>query len=147
METVLRVAIIYVFVLAALRLLGKREFGELSPVEFVMLMLIPDIVAPGIVRDDFSVTTGLVAVSTVMLLVLVTSVLVHFNRRLERVVHARATVLVKEGTIFSDALNDERVTTEEVLASAREQGIDTLADVKWAILQSDGKIAIVPRDR
>lgn len=146
METVVRVVVIYVFVLAALRLLGKREFGQLSPVEFVMLMLIPDIVAPGIVRDDFSITTGLVAVSTVMLLVIVTSVLVHMNRRLEVLVHAKATVLVNEGTIYSDALNKERVTAEEILASAREQGLDSLSEVKWAILQSDGRIAIVPKD-
>lgn len=145
METVLRVVIIYVFVLVALRLLGKREFGELSPVELVMLMLIPDIVAPGITRDDFSLTTGIIAVSTVMLLVLVTSLLVHMNRRLEFVVHARPTVLVHEGTIFSETLNKERVSAEEVLAAARENGVDSLGEVKWAILQSDGKIAIVPK--
>jgi len=145
-ETVLRVGIIYVFVLVALRLLGKREFGQLSPVEFVMLMLIPDIVAPSIVRDDFSLTTGLVAVSTVMLLVLVTSLLVHMNRRLEFAVHARPTVLVHEGTVYSETLNKERVSAEEILASARENGVETLGEVKWAILQSDGKIAIVPKD-
>lgn len=146
METVLRVAIIYVFLLVALRLLGKREFGQLSPVELVMLMLIPDIVAPGIVRDDFSLTTGIVAVSTVMLLVLITSVLVHMNRRFEFIVHARPTVLVHEGTLYSTSLNQERISAEEILAAAREQGLDSISKIKWAILQSDGRIAIVPRD-
>ena len=144
METVLRVVIIYVFVLVALRILGKREFGELSPVELVMLMLIPDIVAPGIVRDDFSLTTGIVAVSTVMVLVLVTSLLVHMNHKLEHMVHARPAVLVHEGTVYSETLNRERVSAEEVLDAARENGVETLGNVKWAILQSDGKIAIVP---
>lgn len=146
METVIRVAIIYVFLLVALRLLGKREFGELSPVELVMLMLIPDIVAPGIVRDDFSLTTGIVAVSTVMLLVLVTSLLVHMNRRFEFTVHARPTVLVHQGVIYSESLNQERISAEEILAAARESGVESLQEVKWAILQSDGKIAIVPGD-
>jgi len=138
--------IIYLFVLVALRLLGKREFGQLSPLELVMLMLIPDIVAPGIVRDDFSLTTGIVAVSTVMLLVLITSLMVHMNRRLEFAVHARPTVLVSEGIVYSQSLNKERISSEEILAAARESGLDSLGDVKWAILQSDGKIAIVPRD-
>lgn len=144
METVLRVVIIYLFVLVALRVLGKREFGELSPVELVMLMLIPDIVAPSITGEDFSLTTGIVAVSTVMLLVLVTSLLVHMNRRLEFVVHAKPTVLVHEGTVYSETLNRERVSAEEVLAAARENGVESLSEVKWAILQTDGRIAIVP---
>jgi len=143
-ETVLRVVIIYLFVLVALRVLGKREFGELSPVELVMLMLIPDIVAPSITGEDFSLTTGIVAVSTVMLLVLVTSLLVHMNRRLEFVVHAKPTVLVHEGTVYSETLNRERVSAEEVLAAARENGVESLSEVKWAILQTDGRIAIVP---
>ena len=144
METVLRVAVIYLFVLTALRLLGKREFSQLSPVELIMLMLIPDIVAPSIVRDDFSLTTALIAVSTVMLLVLLTSLLVHMNRRLEFIVHARPAVLVHEGTIYSETLNKERVSTEEIVAAAREQGIESLESVKWAILQTDGRIALVP---
>lgn len=145
METVIRVVIVYLFVLVALRLIGKREFGDLSPVELVMLLLIPDIVAPGITGDDFSLTTGFIAVSTVTLLVLVTSVLTHMNRRLERIVQARPAVLVNEGIVYSEVLNRERVSADEILAAARENGIETLGDVKWAILQSNGKIAIVPR--
>ena|SRR5688572_4400941 len=144
MGTVLRVVIVYVFVLVGLRLLGKREFGELSPAELVMLMLIPDIVAPAITGDDFSLTTGVLAVSTVMVLVLVTSMLVHMNRRLENTVHAKPAVLVSDGVVYSETLNLERVSAEEVLAAARQNGVETLAGVKWGILQSDGRIAIVP---
>ena len=144
MGTVIRVVIVYVIVLVGLRLLGKREFGELSPAELVMLMLIPDIVAPAITGDDFSLTTGVLSVSTVMVLVLVTSVLVHMNQRLERTVHAKPTVLVSDGVVYAETLNLERVSAEEVLAAARENGVDSLADVRWAILQSDGRIAIVP---
>ncbi|HET8985284.1 MAG TPA: YetF domain-containing protein [Trueperaceae bacterium] len=147
METVARVVIIYLFVLVALRLMGKREFGELSPVELVMLMLIPDIVAPGITREDFSLTTGILAVSTVMMLVLVTSTLTHLSRRAERLAQARPAVLVNQGVLYSEVLNLERVSPDEVLAAARENGVASLGDVEWAILQPDGKIAIVPRER
>lgn len=146
METVARVAIIYVFVLVALRVMGKREFGELSPLELVMLMLIPDIVAPSITGEDFSLTTAIVAVSSVMLLVFLTSALVKTSRRVEAVIEATPAVLVHKGVIYSEALSTERVTADEVLAAARENGIANLADVQWAILQGDGKIAIVPRN-
>ena len=147
MDTVARVVITYLFVLVALRLMGKREFGELSPVELVMLMLIPDIVAPGITREDFSLTTGILAVSTVMILVLVTSTLTHVSRRAERLTQAQPAVLVNAGVVYSEVLNQERVSSEEVLAAARENGVASLGDVEWAILQADGKIAIVPRER
>src|SRR5690606_37469532 len=145
-ESVIRVAIVYLFVLFALRLLGKREFGDLSPHEFVMLMLIPDIVAQGIVKEDFSLTNGLVAVSTIMLLVALTSLLIHVSRPGELAVTPRPTVLLFDGNLYTSNLNKERVSADEVLQVARESGLETLDQVKWAILQPDGKIAIVPKE-
>ncbi len=146
MESVIRVVVVYLFVLFALRLLGKREFGDLSPMEFVMLMLIPDIVTQGIIKEDFSLTNALVAVSTIMLLVVVTSMLTHVNRRAELAVTPRATVLLFDGNLYTSTLDEERVSPAEILQVAHESGLETLDQVKWAILQSDGKIAIVPKE-
>ncbi len=145
MESVIRVVIVYLFVLFALRLLGKREFGEFSALELVMLMLIPDIVAQGIVREDFSLTTALIAVSTVMLLVVITSMLAHVSRRAEVAVNPQPTVLLFDGNLYSSAMNKERISAEEILQVAHHAGLETLDQVKWAILQSDGKIAIIPK--
>ena len=145
MESVIRVVIVYLFVLFALRLLGKREFGQFSALELVMLMLIPDIVAQGIVREDFSLTTALVAVSTVMLLVVLTSMLAHVSHRAERAVTPMPTVLLVDGNLYSSAMNKERITAEEILQVAHQAGLETLDEVKWAILQSDGRIAIIPK--
>ena len=146
MDSVIRVVVVYLFVLFALRLLGKREFGDLSPMEFVMLMLIPDIVTQGILKEDFSLTNALVAVSTIMLLVVLTSMLTHVNRRAELAVNPRATVLLFDGNLFASSLDKERVSPDEILQVAHESGLETLDQVKWAILQSDGKIAIVPKE-
>ena len=147
MESVIRVAIVYLFVLFALRLLGKREFGDLSPMEFVMLMLIPDIVAQGILDEDYSLTNALVAVSTIMLLVVLTSMLTHVNRRAGLAVSPRPTVLLFDGDLYTSNLDRERVSPDEILQVARESGLETLDQVRWAILQSDGRIAIVPKPR
>lgn len=147
MESVIRVAIVYLFVLFALRLLGKREFGDLSPMEFVMLMLIPDIVAQGILNEDYSLTNALVAVSTIMLLVVLTSMLTHVNRRAGLAVSPRPTVLLFDGDLYTSNLDRERVSPDEILQVARESGLETLDQVRWPILQSDGRIAIVPKPR
>src|SRR5690606_4471918 len=107
-----------------------------------MLMLIPDIVAQGIVKEDSSLTNSLVAVSTIMLLVAITSMLIHVNRRAELAVSPRPTVLLFDGNLYTSNMNKERIAPDEILQVAHESGLETLDQVKWAILQSDGKIAI-----
>src|SRR5690606_22155454 len=113
--------------------------------ELVLLRLIPDIVSQGIVREDFSLTNALVAVSTVMLLVVLTSMLAHVSRKAEIAVTPQPTVLLFDGNLYSSAMNKERITAEEILQVAHQSGLETLDQVKWAILQSDGRIAIIPK--
>lgn len=146
METVLRVAIIYFFILVGLRLLGKREFSQLSPFELVMLLLIPELVSQSLIREDFSLVNGLVAVSTIMVLVFLTSLLSHASRRFERVVQSSPAVLVHHGRLIEATLNKERIAPGEIFDEMHKSGLERLEQVKWAILESDGKIAVIPEE-
>jgi uncharacterized membrane protein YcaP (DUF421 family) len=146
METVLRVAVIYLFVLVGLRVLGKREFGQLSPLELVTLLMIPEIVSQALTRDDYSLTNALIGVSTLFVLVFLTSVLVHRFKKLELAVSGAPTVLVSRGELRHEALDTNRVTTDELFSEMHKSGLDELKQVKWAILEPDGHIAIVPID-
>lgn len=147
MHTALRVIFIYVFILAGMRILGKREFGQLGPMEFISLILIPDLVSQGVVGDDFSMTNAIIAVTTLFAMVFITSVAVHLSKRAERVVEGIPVVLVHHGKLLPECMNKERVTAEELFAEMHKTGIEELKDVKWAILDSDGKIAIIPEDK
>lgn len=144
METVLRVAIIYLFVLVGLRILGKREFGQLSPLELVSLLMIPEIVSQSLIGSDFSLTTGLTGVATLLVLVFFTSLLVQRFERVEHLVAGQPTLLVHEGTFLAHAMNRMRVTPHEVYTELRKAGLSELSQVKWAILEPDGSIALVP---
>jgi uncharacterized membrane protein YcaP (DUF421 family) len=146
METVLRVSVVYVVILIGLRLMGKREFAQLSPVELVSLMLIPQIVQQAMVGDDFSVTNALIGLTTLFILVFVTSLLLHRFESMKGVLSDRPALLVARGRLLKDALNRERVTPDDVLAEIRRSGLETLGQVKWAILESDGKISVVPEE-
>ncbi|HSI73891.1 MAG TPA: hypothetical protein VK934_12010, partial [Fimbriimonas sp.] len=86
METVVRVLVIYVFILAAMRVMGKREFGQLSPQEFVILLIIPEIVSSALNQNDNTLTNALVGVCTIMLLVFITSSLSHRFKAVETLV-------------------------------------------------------------
>jgi uncharacterized membrane protein YcaP (DUF421 family) len=144
MDTILRVAVIYLFVLAGMRAIGKREFGQLAPHEFVILLIIPEMVSTSLNQNDNSLTNALVGTATIFGLVFLTSVLTHRFKPIEHLISNSSAVLVHKGQIFEEVLNKERVTPEEIMEEARKSGVDTLEQIKWAVLEPDGSIAIVP---
>lgn len=146
METVIRVAIIYVFIVVGLRVLGKREFSQLSPLELITLMLIPEIVSQALMREDFSITNALIGLTTLFILVFITSVLMHRFKSIEVAIADTPAILVQNGRFIEENLNKERVTPDEILTEIHKNGLEKLEQVKWAILETDGKISIVPLD-
>lgn len=146
METVLRVVVIYAAIVIGLRVLGKREFGQLSPLELVTLLLVPEIVAPVVNQDSTSITNGLVGIATVFTLVFITSAAAHMSNRFEVAVAGKPVVIVAHGQLIEDHLNRERVTPDEIFTEMHISGLDKLSQVKWAVLEPDGRISIVPED-
>lgn len=144
METVIRIASIYVFVMLGLRIIGKRELSQLAPRELVMLLLIPELFSQAALGEDFSLTNAMVACATLLLLVFWTSVASHLSPSISRIVDAAPAVLVRHGRLVEQSLDRERVTAEEVFAEMRHVGLTRLSQVEWAILEGDGKISIVP---
>ncbi|WP_280154726.1 YetF domain-containing protein [Piscinibacter sp. XHJ-5] len=144
MDTVLRVATIYLIVFAALRVMGKREFGQLSPLELVTLLMIPEIVSQALTGEDYSVTNAAIGVATLLVLVFGTSLLMHRFKKAEAVIAGESSILVRHGKLLEDAMNVARVTADEVFGEMHKAGLVTLDQVDWAILEPDGRIAIVP---
>lgn len=146
MDTVLRIAYVYFVLMVALRVIGKRELSELSPFQLVTLLLIPEIFSDALARDDFSMTNATVAVATLLTLVFLTSVLTFRFPRLERVVGGEPTILVRHGKLLDRNLGRERVTPGEIFAEMHKSGLEELRQVRWAILEVDGKISVIPAD-
>jgi uncharacterized membrane protein YcaP (DUF421 family) len=146
METVFRVAIIYLFLMFALRIMGKREFGQLSPLELVTLLLIPELVSQALLREDFSITNAIIAMTTLFTMVFLTSLVMQRSKKAERAIAGEPTVLVYHGKLVPEHLHKERVTESELFSEMHKSGLDRLEQVRWAILESDGKIAIIPED-
>lgn len=147
METVVRILVIYVLLLLGLRAMGKREFGQLSPFELVTLLLIPELIQQAAVREDFSLTNAVIAVSALFLLVFLTSALAHRFNGFERFIAGTPAVLAHNGRLLLDAMDHERVSADEIYSELRKVGLVELKQVRWVLLEADGKIAIVPRRR
>jgi uncharacterized membrane protein YcaP (DUF421 family) len=143
METVLRVALIYVFILFALRLIGKRELSQLAPQDLIVLLLIPEIVSHGMIRDDYSLTNAIIGVSTLLTIVFLTSTLTYLSKPVRTVLEGYPAVLVQSGRLIKHNLDRERVPPDEILSEMRRAGIKALDRVRWAILEPDGKISFI----
>jgi uncharacterized membrane protein YcaP (DUF421 family) len=145
MEISIRIIIVYLFVFIGLRLLGKREFSELAPMELISLLLIPEIASQALVGQDFSIVNGLMGIATVLLLTYAISTFTHVSKRFEAVAESPPTVLAHHGKLVEANLNHERVSPDELYSQIRKSGLEKIEEVRWAVLESDGKISIVPK--
>lgn len=146
MDTVLRIAFIYFFLMLAIRLMGKRELSEMSAFELVTLLLVPEIFATALSREDYSMTHAVIGAATLFTLVFITSLFTFRFKRIEEVVEGKPTVLVHNGRFIERHLKRERLTADEIFTEMHKAGIADLTQVRWAILEMDGKIAIIPAD-
>lgn len=146
METVIRVIFVYCFVWACLRILGKRELSQMAPLELVMLLLIPQFFSRALTRQDYSMTNSVVAATTLFSLVVLTSMATFRYAGFRRFMESEPTVLVRRGKLLPRSLGHERIAPDEVFLAMHKVGVEKLEDVAWAILESDGKIAIIRSD-
>jgi uncharacterized membrane protein YcaP (DUF421 family) len=143
MSTVVRLVVMYVFIVAGLRVLGKREFSQLSPLELVTLLLVPEIASQAILGEDFSLTNAVIALSALFSLVFISSLLRFHFGRVSRLVEGTPTVLVHDGVMFGRQMELERVSEGEIYAEMHKTGITELTEVEWVILEPDGRIAVI----
>ena len=147
MEIVLRSAAIFLFLWVLTRVIGKKELAELSAFELVLIVTIGDIVQQGVTQEDMSVTGAMLAAGTFALLVVAFSYAGFRWRASNRVIEGVPVVVVDDGHILDEVIAVERLSREEVVSSAREQGIGDIADVRFAVLEPDGAFAFVRYDR
>lgn len=145
MATVIRVVIAYVLIWTAFRVIGKRELTRMSPVELVFLLFIPQLFSRALTRQDYSLTNAIIGASTLLSLVFVSSALTYRSRRAAKILLAKPTVLVEHGAFVLPALHEERLSSADVYDAIQKAGLSRVEQVQWAVLQADGRIAIVPR--
>jgi uncharacterized membrane protein YcaP (DUF421 family) len=135
--------VVYVFILAAFRLSGKREVGQLAPFDFALILLIANSVQNAMVGPDTSLVGGLVAAAVLLAVNFVLGKLATRNRKVERLLRGQARILVNRGHVHEDSLRAESISHEELLQALRENGCATLADCRLAVLEVDGSISVI----
>jgi uncharacterized membrane protein YcaP (DUF421 family) len=146
-EFVLRGLIVYGAVLVLLRLSGKRQIGQMTPFDLVLLLVLSNAVQNAMNAGDNSVTAGLILAVTLVAANAVLGFLTWRSRRIETLVEGRAQIVIHDGRLYRDVMERERLTPDDVHKALRHAGLDRISDVHFAILETDGTITVKARTR
>ena len=145
MTAFLRTIILYFLVMLGLRLMGKRQIAELEPSELVLTMLISDLAA--VPMQDFGIPllAGIIPIMTLLALALLLSQLFLHNLKFRNLFCGTPSLLIRNGELQQKELRKNRYTLDELLEELRGQGISSIRDVKYAVLENSGKLSVLPR--
>ena len=147
MDIVMRATVMFVVVFLLLRLLGKRELGQMTPFELVLLVVIGDLIQQGVTHNDFSLVGATLAICTFAFWGLVLGWLVYLFPRLKGPLEGQPRIIVRQGELLEDNLRRDRMTRAEVESEMRLAGIARMSDVEWAIIEPQGKISFIKREQ
>lgn len=146
MDIVLRATAMFFILFLLIRLLGKRELGQMTPFEFVVLVVLGDLIQQGVTHNDFSLTGATLAICTFAFWALVLSWTAYLFPRAKDLLEGTPRVIVRDGEIVVDNLRRDRLTRDEILSEMRLAGIGRMSDVAWAILEPQGKMSFIKKD-
>jgi uncharacterized membrane protein YcaP (DUF421 family) len=144
-EKILRSVVVYGFLLVAFRLAGKRLLGQLTAFDLVVLLIISNVLQNAAIGNDNSLGGGLLGAAVIIGLNFLVAWLTFRHKRLERLVEPSPTVIVKHGHVIRANLDRENMSMRELRAALRKEGIATMSEVRYAILEEDGHVSVIPR--
>jgi uncharacterized membrane protein YcaP (DUF421 family) len=144
-EVVVRTLVVYAFLVVVLRVAGKREVGQLSILELIVLLVVSDAVQNSMVGDNTSLWGGIVAVSTLLVADWTLRLITDRSKSVKRLVEGEPRLLIREGRLFERAMAEEGIDMDELRTALREHGIRRPSEVQLAVLETDGTISVVPR--
>lgn len=145
MEIVIRAVVMFGFLWLVTRVVGKRQLGQLSAFELVLLVTMGDMVQQGVTQEDYSVTGAVMTVGTFALLSVLLSYVSWRFPRTRRALEGRPVVVVRDGAMQHDIMRLERMTDTELLEAARKEGIRRIEEIELAVLENDGSVSFFQR--
>lgn len=145
MDIVIRASVMFAILFGLLRLMGKRELGQMTPFELVMLVVLGDLIQQGVTHNDFSLTGATLAIATFAFWASVLGWVSYRWPRAERAIEGEPRVLIRDGVLIEASLKRDRLTRREVESEMRLAGIAHVRDVAWAILEPEGRISFIKR--
>lgn len=148
MESVIRGAAVYLFLVIIMRLSGRRSLSEATPFDFILLLIIAETTQQALLGNDFSLTNAAVLIITLIVIDIGLSYVKEWSPTMARLLEGLPTVLVRNGKIDRHALRRARVEETDIMTSARQkQGVGSMDEIEHAVLETDSGISVVPKKR
>ena len=144
-ELIGRGLLIYFFLILLLRATGKRQIGQMSPFDLVLLMVLSNAVQNSMVGGDTSVSAGLNLAVTLVAANWIVGKVTTSSRTMEQLIEGSPQVLFHNGKIYEKILSEDQITRQELIAAVHKAGYNDLNEVRTAILENDGSISIIPK--
>jgi uncharacterized membrane protein YcaP (DUF421 family) len=145
MDIVLRTILVFGVLLVLTRVIGRRELSSLQPFDLILLIIVGDAVQQGLTQDDYSLTGAFLVIFTFAVLQVFISWIGYRFPGVRPVLEGEPIIVVDDGKVIERNLRRERLTQEEIAEEARSNGIAQLAQVKWAVLETNGKISFIKK--
>ena len=143
MDIAVRAAIAFLFIFFLTRVIGRRELSSLEPFDLILLIVLGDLIQQGVTQNDLSVTGLVLTVGVFALMTLAASYVGWRFPRIRPILEPEPLILIEDGNVIDRNLKKERLTAEELAAEARLQQIDSLDKVRWAVLETSGRISFI----
>jgi uncharacterized membrane protein YcaP (DUF421 family) len=144
-EFVIRGVVVYSFLLVLLRLTGKRQVGQMSPFDLVLLLVLSNAVQNSMNGGDNTITGGLILATTLVGLNWIVGWLTYRSKRIEALVEGRPVILIHDGKVCREAMRRVQMTQHELEASLRANGCAGAEEVRFAVLENNGQLTVIPR--
>ena len=148
MESVLRGLMVYFFLLVVFRISGRRTLSQTTPFEFVLLLIISEVTQEAMVDSDHSITNAALLILTLVTTSLGLSEIKQRFPRVKNLLEGTSIMVVRNGRLLHDRMNELRVDEDEIMEAARaSQGLSSLTEIKYAFVDPNGEISVVPAER
>ncbi len=141
-----KTAVVYIFLVAGLRLMGKRELGQMNTYDLVLIIVLANAVQNAMVGSDNSLIGGMVAATTLLIMNRLFTHVMDCSDRVEHFMVGEPAIILNDGELLVDRMRREGITRAQVMAALREHGLEKTGDAHLCILEVDGTISVVPRD-
>jgi uncharacterized membrane protein YcaP (DUF421 family) len=146
MDAVLRAGAIYIALMVLFRISGRRSLGEMTSFDFVLLLIIGEATQQALLGDDFSVTNAVLVIVTLLSIDIGFSLLKRRSKRIGKLIDGEPTIVVENGTFLRHRMHEARVEEDDIMQAARlGQGVESVDQIKFAIIERNGKISIITR--
>jgi uncharacterized membrane protein YcaP (DUF421 family) len=148
MDSVLKALVVYLVLWLLIRLSGRRTLAQLSTFDFILFLVIGGATQRALIGQDYSLINAFVVITTLIVIDILVGLVERDSSFFRKIVRGVPTILVDDGHLLTGRMRRARVSTDEIMERARTlHGLETLEQIKYAILEASGEISIIPRDK